>query len=69
MDRLKLNGAGSGACGRQLRSTRDVRLYRRTLAILELDQGGRPVTSPVIQPVLGPRLSFEAFSSESRDDS
>jgi transposase len=39
MDRLKLNGWQRRRLQRQLRSTRDVRLYRRTLAILELDRG------------------------------
>ena len=39
MDRLKLNGWQRRRLRCQLRSTRDVRLYRRTLAILELDRG------------------------------
>ena len=39
MDRLKLNGWQRRRLRRQLRSTRDVHLYRRTLAILELDRG------------------------------
>jgi transposase len=39
MERLKLNGWQRRHLWRQLRSTRDARLYRRTLAILELDRG------------------------------
>src|SRR3954447_5985697 len=39
MDRLKLNGWQRRRVRRQLRETRDVRLYRRTLAILELGRG------------------------------
>jgi transposase len=39
MDRLKLNGWQRRRLRRQLRSTREVRLYRRTLTILELDRG------------------------------
>src|SRR5207302_1216665 len=39
MDRLRLNGWQRRRLRRQLRATRDVRLYRRTLAILELDRG------------------------------
>jgi transposase len=39
MDRLKLNGWQRRRLRRQLRATHDARLYRRTLAILEVDRG------------------------------
>jgi transposase len=39
MDRIKLNGWQRRRLWRQLRATRDIHLYRRTLAILELDRG------------------------------
>jgi transposase len=39
MDRLKLNAWQRRRLRRQLRATRDARLYRRTLAILEVDRG------------------------------
>lgn len=39
MDCIKLDGRQRRRLWRQLRTTRDVRLYRRTLAILELDRG------------------------------
>jgi transposase len=39
MDRLKLNGWQRRRLRRQLRATQDARLYRRTLAILEVDRG------------------------------
>jgi transposase len=42
MDSLKLNTWERRRLRRQLRATRDARIYRRTLAILEVDRG-RPV--------------------------
>ena len=39
MDSLKLNAWQRRRLRRQLRATRDARLYRRTLAILEVDRG------------------------------
>jgi transposase len=57
MERLKLNGWQRRRLRRQLRSTRDVRLYRRTLAIPELDRG-RPAREVALSLGVQPRTVY-----------
>jgi transposase len=57
MDRLKLNAWQRRRLRRQLRATRDARLYRRTLAILEVGRG-RPVHDVADSLCVQPRTIY-----------
>src|SRR4051812_23636774 len=66
MDRLKLNGWQRRRLRRQLRETRDVRLYRRTLAILELGRG-RSARDVALSLGVQPRTAYYWAEAYLRD--
>src|SRR5262245_38946329 len=66
MDSLKLNHWERRRLRRQLRATRDARIYRRTLATLEVDRG-RPVRDVAISLGVEPRTIYYWIEAYLRD--
>jgi transposase len=66
MDTLTLTYWQRRHLERQLRSTRDARLYRRTLAILEVAQG-EPVSSVANRLRVTPRVVYHWIATYARD--
>jgi transposase len=66
MDSLKLNAWQRRRLRRQLRATRDARIYRRTLAILEVDRG-RPVRDVATSLGVEPRTVYYRIEAYLRD--
>jgi transposase len=66
MDNLKLNAWQRRRLRRQLRATRDVRTYRRTLAILEID-AGRSVRDVAASLGVQPRTLYYWIEAYLRD--